>query len=76
VITCRELISFLLEYLDGALDEVERERFEAHLRVCASCTAYLRTYELTIRMGRAASMDDCDVPEDLVRAVMASRGAR
>lgn len=74
MITCRELISFLHEYLDGTLSAHERERFERHLAVCDSCVAYLRTYETTIRMEKLAAIEESDVPEELVAAVLASRG--
>lgn len=71
-ITCRELISFLLEYIDGNLPAADRERFESHLARCASCTAYLRTYEATLRLERTIG-NDCEPPEDLIQAVIASR---
>ena len=72
MITCRELISFLIEYLEGTLSRAERERFDAHLAVCDSCVAYLRTYEITLRLERTVA-DDCEPPEELVQAVLASR---
>ena len=72
MITCRQFISFLLEYLDGALPPDEREKFERHLAVCDSCVAYLATYETTIRMEKIASFEEAAAPEELVRAVMAS----
>jgi anti-sigma factor RsiW len=71
-LTCRELIDFLMAYIDGELPAEERKRFDAHLLVCASCTAYLRTYEATMRLERKV-VGDCEPPEELVRAVLASR---
>ena len=75
MITCREVISFLLEYLDGTLSEHERARFEKHLSLCDSCVAYLHTYETTIRMEKLTAADEAAIPEDLVKAVLASRRA-
>ena len=72
-VTCREFISFLLEYLDGTLPADEAARFESHLRRCDSCTAYLNTYEMTIRMEKISSLDDPTIPEELVTAVTAAR---
>ena len=74
MISCRELISFLLEYLEGTLSQHERARFERHLAVCDSCVAYLRTYETTIRLEKLAAIEESDVPEELVAAVLGSRG--
>jgi predicted anti-sigma-YlaC factor YlaD len=72
--TCREVITFVMEYLDGKLTPVERTAFEKHLAVCKSCVAYLKTYEQTLRMESVVTMADVTVPEELVRAILASRG--
>jgi predicted anti-sigma-YlaC factor YlaD len=70
---CREVIGFIMDYLDDVLTAAERREFEKHLAVCSSCTAYIRTYELTIRMEVATRIEDVTVPEDLVLAILASR---
>jgi anti-sigma factor RsiW len=76
--TCRELVEFLMDYLDGVLPEPERSCFEEHLGECPDCVAYLASYQEAIRLGKEACTagDDSippDVPEDLVRAVLAAR---
>jgi anti-sigma factor RsiW len=77
-ITCRELIEFLGEYVDGTLSPPMRREFERHLNVCPSCVAYVESYRRTIRMGKtllnASSEPATDVaPESLVAAVRAAR---
>lgn len=72
--TCRQLIEFIIDYLDGTLPTDERRLFEEHLAICHSCVAYLRTYEQTIRMEKAVRVDEAEVPEELIRAIVASRG--
>jgi len=72
-VNCREVIGFLMEYLDGALAAGERSEFEKHLAVCRSCVAYLRTYQETIRMEVTTRIEEVTVPEELVRAILASR---
>jgi anti-sigma factor RsiW len=47
-LTCRELVELVTEYLEGSLPSGERERFEAHLRRCASCRNYLAQMRATI----------------------------
>lgn len=74
MITCRQFISFLLEYLDGSLPPDESAKFERHLALCDSCVAYLATYETTIRMEKITSLEEADIPEELIQAVIASRG--
>jgi anti-sigma factor RsiW len=77
-VTCREVIDFLMSYLDGELPEHERRPFEHHLSLCPPCERYLRQYQATVAAGKAAFADpaDCgpgDVPEELITAILASR---
>lgn len=77
-LTCRELIAFIGDYLDGSLAADERASFEAHLEVCPHCVDYLSEYRVTVRAGRAAYRDPegpvpDEVPEELVQAVLATR---
>lgn len=76
-LTCQDLIEFLHEYLDGELPPAERLRFQAHIDCCPPCLHYLDSYEKTIRLAAlACGPDDAlpeDVPEELVRAILAAR---
>lgn len=40
-LTCRELVELVTDYLDGALPDDVRARFEEHLALCAGCQTYL-----------------------------------
>jgi anti-sigma factor RsiW len=75
--TCREVLEFLMQYLDGELPPDQAARFEEHMGVCPACVDYLSTYREAVRLGREACADDnsaCkDVPEDLIRAILAAR---
>ncbi len=77
--TCRELYSFLDEFLDGLLDLTTRQNFERHVERCASCRRYLATYQTTLKVARGAEMADetatATAPEDLVQAILAARAA-
>ena len=75
---CREFTEFLHEYLFGNLPAGERAEFEKHLAECPWCVAYLQNYEHTIRLGKAAYAEPsaavpAEVPEELVRAILAAR---
>lgn len=79
-ITCREFIEFMMSYLDGELGEGEREVFEVHLGACQVCLCYLKNYEEAVEMGRCACRDPDgpppdDVPDELIRAILAARKA-
>ena len=81
MITCEELESFILDYLDGHLSARQRFVFDLHMKMCKECRAYLSAYQRTIALGKAAFGDPAapvpdDVPEDLVRAILEARGAR
>ena len=49
-LTCQELVELVTEYLEGALSEHDRDRFEAHLMTCPSCQAHLTQVRETIRI--------------------------
>ena len=75
--TCREFIEFLMEYHSGELSEVEHARFEEHLAECPDCVSYLKSYQETVKLGKAvlASFDEPipdEVPEELVQAILAA----
>ncbi|MFQ5513471.1 MAG: anti-sigma factor family protein [Myxococcota bacterium] len=76
--TCREMVEFLMDYLEGELPAEPRDTFEEHMRRCPPCVAYLESYRRTIALGKAACSEPegpvpDDVPEELIRAILASR---
>lgn len=79
-LTCREMLDFVMAYLDNELDPVQREDFERHLKVCPSCVNYLASYKLTVQLGKSAMHDSNDpadtvAPRGLVEAIQAARRA-
>ncbi|HEX9943098.1 MAG TPA: zf-HC2 domain-containing protein [Thermoanaerobaculia bacterium] len=79
VIPCEEVITFLWAYLAGELPPARVAEFERHLAVCPSCVNYIHTYQKTIELSRGSyEPGSCEpgieeMPEELVRAVMAMR---
>ena len=76
--TCRELAAFLMDYLNEDLPDDVRAAFDRHLALCPNCVAYVKTYRTTIELGRRAFADDeadagTEVPDELVRAILAAR---
>ncbi len=47
-ITCRELVELVTGYLEGALSDADRTRFEEHLEICGACRTYIEQIRLTI----------------------------
>ena len=51
-LSCQELVELVTDYLEGALEEPARQRFEEHLAVCAGCRTYLDQMRETVsRLG-------------------------
>lgn len=76
LLTCRQLIDFLDDYVEGTQPPDVRAAFEAHLGVCKACRDYLATYRDTIRLTQAAGDSDATTsgaPADLVRAILKAR---
>ena len=48
-LTCQQATALLVEYVNDALAPETMGAFQEHLRDCADCLAYLRTYRATIR---------------------------
>ena len=46
-LTCQDVIRLLADYLEWTLRPEAIAAFDAHLRACPSCLAYLRTYTKT-----------------------------
>jgi anti-sigma factor RsiW len=54
-LTCQELVELVTEYLEGALDERDRARFEEHVMTCPPCHAHIDQMRGTIAvLGRVA----------------------
>jgi predicted anti-sigma-YlaC factor YlaD len=59
-LACQELVEIVSDYLEGALPEADRERFEAHLEICEGCRRYLDQMRTTIRVVGTLTEDDLD----------------
>jgi anti-sigma factor RsiW len=80
MITCRELVGFLDDYLSDELAREERDAFEEHLRACPDCVAYLSTYETTVALSKEALVARDEVPDEipasLVEGILAARARK
>lgn len=53
MLSCREFVELVTDYLEGRLPAPERARFEEHLGICPGCQAYVEQMRLTLRaLGR------------------------
>lgn len=78
-LTCREIIDFLMAYLDGELPACKRTIFDLHLSICEDCRNYLDSYQSTIELERKLAgesvlpLQEQELPFDLIKAILASR---
>jgi anti-sigma factor RsiW len=47
-LTCRELVELVTDYLDDALPDADRARFEGHLAACEGCDRYVEQIRTTV----------------------------
>lgn len=52
MITCRELVEKLLDFLAEELPPEHCERIREHLRQCPPCIAFVETYQITVTLSR------------------------
>jgi len=69
---CRQIVELMTEYLEGALSESERQRFEAHLSGCDGCTEYLEQLRTTMRL--AARIADQPIPSEMEAKLLQAFG--
>ena len=67
---CQELVELITEYLEGALSETDRIRFEAHLDECGPCRHYVAQLKAVAAGARRITADD--IPQDTKAALLAA----
>jgi mycothiol system anti-sigma-R factor len=70
MIRCREAIDQLWEYLDGTVDEVDRQAIDEHLSRCRRCCGELE-FAQELRRFLAASGRE-EVPADVIERLNAT----
>lgn len=56
-ISCKEIVELVTDYLESAMSEPERARFEHHLSSCRGCVNYLDQMRETIRLTGTLTED-------------------
>jgi predicted anti-sigma-YlaC factor YlaD len=51
VLSCREIVQLVTEYLEGAMPAEERLRFERHVAICPPCRGFLSQMRGTLRVS-------------------------
>lgn len=61
--SCSEVVSLLVDYLEGQLPPQTHARLEQHLSRCAACVADVRRYQSTVSLLH--SIREQDLPDEL-----------
>jgi anti-sigma factor RsiW len=69
MITCRQLVELLVDFVAGELPEEHRQVLDRHLQMCPPCVTYLETYHLTIQLTRR--LPDAPLPPALHKRLLA-----
>lgn len=66
-LVCQQAVELVTDYLDGTLSRRQRRRFEAHIKACPNCSAYLEQIKTTIGLTGSIAPDDLtpEAQEDL-----------
>jgi anti-sigma factor RsiW len=57
-LSCQELVELVTSYIEGALPELDRARFEEHLTRCDGCTRYVEQMRATILVTGRLTPED------------------
>jgi anti-sigma factor RsiW len=57
-LSCQELVELVTSYIEGALPELDRGRFEEHLTRCDGCTQYVEQMRATILVTGRLRLED------------------
>ena len=69
-LSCQELVELITDYLEGALPEEERARFEEHVGGCDGCRTYVEQMRTTI--GLVGRLSPAAVTPEAEQALLAA----
>ncbi len=74
MISCRELVELLCDYVSDELPPERRDHVEQHAAHCPSCAAYLQSYTVVVELTR--QLPAAPLPERLARRLAAVLAAQ
>lgn len=61
-ISCKELVDLVADYMDEAISDDARAKFEQHLSECGYCSAYVQQMHLTVKLTNKLTEPEADQP--------------
>ncbi|MEX2264523.1 MAG: zf-HC2 domain-containing protein [Bryobacteraceae bacterium] len=68
MLTCKQFLQELTDYLDETIDQELRAKLEAHINECPNCWVICDTTKKTIQVYKG--MDPVSIPEDVHNRLM------
>jgi anti-sigma factor RsiW len=68
LLTCKEFLNELSEYLDESIDALLRDKLERHIAECPNCWVIFDTTRKTIQIYKG--MDLCPIPAEVEDRLM------
>jgi anti-sigma factor RsiW len=53
-ISCKQVVDYCMDYLNGTLPKEETTNFDSHLSYCPECVRFFQTYKRTPEISRDA----------------------
>ena len=69
LLTCKEIVRLVTDYVEGGLDSATRARFEDHVVICPPCRAHFAQMRRTI--ATAGRLREVDVDPEFETAIVA-----
>jgi len=61
-ISCKELVDLVADYMDEAISDDARAKFEQHLSECGYCSAYVQQMHLTVKLTSKLTEPEANQP--------------
>ena len=70
MVTCKQLLDELHDFLDDSLDGMTRAELEQHLGKCPNCQVIVDTTRKTIRVFKG--LEPCQIPHEVESRLLAA----
>jgi anti-sigma factor RsiW len=70
MLTCREIVQSLTEYLEDTMPAETRLRFERHVAICPACRGFLAQMRQTLRLS--GDLTEESLPPEMCHELLAA----
>ena len=63
---CEDIIKYISDYFDSALDEESKKEFTLHMKMCERCKILCKTMRKTILLSQQLYVKEEIIPEEVI----------